>query len=50
MSFLYFLQQLRNPITDALFSVITLLGRNRCFCSSRCWFSGALIRKTAITF
>ena len=31
MSVLYFLQQLRNPVTDAFFSVITLLGEEALF-------------------
>jgi undecaprenyl-diphosphatase len=31
MSFLYVLQSLRNPVTDALFSVITLLGEESLF-------------------
>ena len=31
MSFLYFLQELRNPVTDAIFSVVTLLGEEAFF-------------------
>ena len=31
MSFLYFLQELRNPVTDAIFSVLTHLGEEAVF-------------------
>ena len=31
MEFLYFLEELRNPVCDALFSVITLLGEETVF-------------------